>query len=84
MRTAQWRYIRYEDSGEELYDETKDLYEWTNLANDKKYDRVKAELAKEIPKVNKPGPRGENAGGGEGDGPRNPRPGNPGPNQNNE
>jgi len=84
VRTAQWRYIRYEDGGEELYDETKDPYEWTNLANDKKYDRVKAELARVFPKVNKPGPRGENAGGGEGDGPRDARRGNRRPNQNNE
>jgi len=84
VRTAQWRYIRYEDGGEELYDETKDPYEWTNLANDKKYDKVKAELAKIFPKVNKPRPRGENADGSEDDGPRNPRRGNRRPNQNNE
>jgi arylsulfatase A-like enzyme len=71
VRNAQWRYIRYEDGGEELYDETKDPYEWTNLANDKKFDKVKAELAKEFPKVNKPGSGGGNASGGEGDGSRN-------------
>jgi iduronate 2-sulfatase len=42
VRTAQWRYIRYRDGGEELYDETKDPHEWTNLATDPKYDQVKA------------------------------------------
>ncbi len=31
VRTNQWRYIRYNDGGEELYDETKDPYEWRNL-----------------------------------------------------
>ena len=54
VRTAQWRYIRYQDGGEELYDETKDPFEWTNLANEKKYDKVKADLAKLLPKVNTP------------------------------
>ena len=31
VRTNQWRSIRYNDGGEELYDETKDPYEWRNL-----------------------------------------------------
>ena len=34
VRTEGWRYIRYADGGEELYNESKDPYEWTNLAND--------------------------------------------------
>jgi arylsulfatase A-like enzyme len=56
VRTAQWRYIRYQNGDEELYDETKDPYEWTNLAKDKEYDPVKAELAKTFPTVNNPAP----------------------------
>jgi len=28
-----WRYIRYEDGSEELYDHRVDPDEWTNLAN---------------------------------------------------
>lgn len=52
VRTAQWRYIRYQDGGEELYDETTDPYEWRNLANDRKHDKLKAELATFFPKVN--------------------------------
>ena len=32
VRNAGWRYIRYENGDEELYDETKDPNEWTNLA----------------------------------------------------
>jgi arylsulfatase A-like enzyme len=56
VRTGQWRYIRYEDGSEELYDARRDPYEWTNLANERKYDHVKAELAKVFPKVNTPEP----------------------------
>jgi arylsulfatase A-like enzyme len=54
VRTAQWRYIRYADGGEELYDEGKDPYEWTNLAGNPKYQAVKTELANVFPKVNTP------------------------------
>jgi arylsulfatase A-like enzyme len=61
VRSAEWRYIRYANGGEELYDETKDPYEWTNLASGKKYDKVKAELAKVFPKVNQPAPEARNA-----------------------
>jgi arylsulfatase A-like enzyme len=61
VRSANWRYIRYHGGGEELYDETKDPYEWTNLAGNKKYEKLKAEMAKTFPKVNKP--RGAQAKG---------------------
>jgi arylsulfatase A-like enzyme len=54
VRSERWRYIRYADGGEELYDETHDPYEWTNLASDTTYDEVKAELAKAFPKRNEP------------------------------
>lgn len=54
VRTEQWRYIRYENGEEELYDSQKDPYEWTNLAKDPKYDAVKAELRAHFPAVNKP------------------------------
>lgn len=68
VRTRQWRYIRYAMGGEELYDETKDPYEWTNLAGDKRYDQVKAELAKAFPKVNQPrGPQADGREEGEGE-----------------
>ena len=52
VRSAQWRYIRYADGGEELYDEGNDPYEWTNLAQNPKYQGVKTELAQRFPKVN--------------------------------
>ncbi len=54
VRTAKWRYIRYADGGEELYDKTGDVYEWTNLADDPKYGKLKAELGKMFPRLNAP------------------------------
>lgn len=54
IRTADWRYIRYADGSEELYDEKADFNEWTNLAKDPAYAAKIAELAKWLPKVDKP------------------------------
>lgn len=56
VRTARWRYIRYVDGTEELYDETKDPYEWTNLAPRPELAGVKAALAKHLPTRNVPQP----------------------------
>jgi arylsulfatase A-like enzyme len=65
VRTADWRYIRYADGAEELYDERNDPYEWRNLASDKAHDALKAQLARAFPTVNKPDPRRPGASGGE-------------------
>jgi arylsulfatase A-like enzyme len=54
VRTQRWRYIRYADGSEELYDHDADPLEWKNLARDAKHDAVKKELAKHLPKVNAP------------------------------
>jgi len=54
IRSATWRYIRYADGSEELYNHDKDPYEWTNLARDPQSASVKAELARFAPKVNVP------------------------------
>lgn len=54
IRTIDWRYIRYADGSEELYDLKKDPNEWFNLATDAQYDPVKKDLAKWLPKVDKP------------------------------
>lgn len=63
IRTAKWRYIRYHDGGEELYDHSKDEYEWTNVAGDPANAAVKAELAKQLPKVNAEPVKGAGGGG---------------------
>ena len=54
VRSERWRYIRYRDGSEELYDHSKDPLEWTNLATRPEYTGVKAELAKWLPKTNAP------------------------------
>jgi arylsulfatase A-like enzyme len=54
VRSEGWRYIRYADGGEELYDETNDPYEWTNLAGKPEHAQRIAELAKFLPKQDAP------------------------------
>ncbi|MCS6850556.1 MAG: sulfatase [Gemmataceae bacterium] len=54
VRTERWRYIRYANGDEELYDESKDPYEWTNLASKPEYAAVKAELARWLPSKDQP------------------------------
>ncbi|KMT63913.1 sulfatase [Catenovulum maritimum] len=49
VKTERYRYIRYEDGSEELYDHKKDKDEWVNLANDPAYFEIKQKLAEEIP-----------------------------------
>ena len=52
MRTADWRYIRYANGDEELYDHRTDQYEWKNLAQDPAYAGRIKELAGFLPKSN--------------------------------
>lgn len=59
VRTEQWRYIRYADGGEELYDETKDPMEWTNLAGKNEFNSVKEQLKKLMPATNVSEPGGK-------------------------
>jgi arylsulfatase A-like enzyme len=54
VRTEDWRYIRYANGDEELYDERNDPYEYTNLAGKSKYDDVKTKLGKWLPTENAP------------------------------
>jgi arylsulfatase A-like enzyme len=54
VRSENWRYILYEDGGEELYDHRTDPNEWTNLALDPTYKSIALGLrawlpAKEVP-----------------------------------
>jgi arylsulfatase A-like enzyme len=63
VRSAEWRYIRYENGEEELYDEVKDPNEYTNLAGKPEFAAKKVELAKFMPKTDQRdmGPAGGNA-----------------------
>ncbi|MEM7812885.1 MAG: sulfatase [Planctomycetota bacterium] len=45
LRTADWRYTRYFDGTEELYDLANDPNEWSNVADDPAHDSLKSELA---------------------------------------
>jgi arylsulfatase A-like enzyme len=52
VRTEDWRYIRYADGSEELYDIRADPNEWHNLASRSELAATKAELARWIPAYN--------------------------------
>jgi len=54
LRTKKWRYIRYYDGTEELYDKAQDEMEWHNLAANPAYDSVKQVLAQWLPEENAP------------------------------
>ncbi len=54
VRSEHWRYIRYADGAEELYDHRTDPNEWTNLARDPKFASVIREHARWLPSVNAP------------------------------
>jgi arylsulfatase A-like enzyme len=62
VRSEGWRYIRYADGGEELYDEAADPYEWTNLASDPTRADLKTTLSRTFPKTNAPERPGVNEG----------------------
>ena len=54
IRSENWRYIRYADGSEELYDMIKDPNEWTNLAGNKKYTTILNDHRQWIPKIDVP------------------------------
>jgi arylsulfatase A-like enzyme len=49
LRDDRWRYIRYADGSEELYDLKNDPAEWTNLAKRPEHDADRARLARWLP-----------------------------------
>jgi arylsulfatase A-like enzyme len=49
IRSEHWRYIRYADGSEELYDMRKDPNEWDNLADDPQFASIKKEHAVFLP-----------------------------------
>lgn len=56
-RNERWRYIRYADGSEELYDHESDPNEWTNVAADPQHAEVKTSLAAALPQQWKPAQR---------------------------
>jgi arylsulfatase A-like enzyme len=54
VRTDGWRYIRYADGSDELYDEAADPLEHVNLAGKPEHAERKRELAKWMPEKNAP------------------------------
>ena len=48
----EWRYIRYADGSEELYNRDADPEEWINISRDPGYDVVKHDLIKLLPEIN--------------------------------
>lgn len=48
VRSKQYRYIRYANGSEELYNHKKDDFEWHNLAEDKKYLKIKETHQKQL------------------------------------
>ena len=54
IRSDCYRYIRYADGTEELYDHKKDKWEWNNLSDDPAYAKAKADLAGGIPENPQP------------------------------
>ena len=68
VRDSRWRYIRYADGSEELYDHQSDPCEWTNLAARADSKMIRTELSRYLPDRNVEGVRassnGETGSGG--------------------
>ena len=54
IRSERYRYIRYADGSEELYDMQEDPNEWTNLAGDSEYTKVIAAHRRWLPEPDRP------------------------------
>lgn len=52
IRDDRWKYIRYRDGSEELYDHAADPNEWTNLASSPQAAEIKSHLARWLPESN--------------------------------
>jgi len=52
LRTPDYRYIRYEDDGEELYDHNSDPNEWNNIADNPENSTLIQELKSILPEKN--------------------------------
>ncbi|MDY0167008.1 MAG: sulfatase [Thermoguttaceae bacterium] len=54
IRSERYRYIRYADGSEELYDMKADPNEWTNLAGDPQFAAIVAEHRRWLPEIDLP------------------------------
>lgn len=54
VRSQRWRYIRYADGSEELYDHFRDPNEWKNLAGNPEYSDVIEEHSRWLPQDDAP------------------------------
>ncbi|MGI9472926.1 MAG: sulfatase [Rubripirellula sp.] len=59
VRSDRYRYIRYADGSEELYDHESDPREWNNLAGNSEFEAIKRQHAEWIPDVNVPAAQGK-------------------------
>lgn len=50
VRSQRYRYIHYEDGGEELYDHATDPNEWRNRVSDRALEPIRRALAQSLPK----------------------------------
>jgi arylsulfatase A-like enzyme len=67
LRSRRYRYTRYHDASEELYDHQTDPNEWTNLADRPEHEALKKELAKHFPSSNADPIPSRRGGAGEGE-----------------
>ena len=51
IRSYRWRYIRYSDGTEELYDHENDPWEWKNLAKDPDFYTIIEDHKKWLPGI---------------------------------
>lgn len=58
IRSERWRYIRYADGSEELYDMESDPNEWTNLAGEAEHAATIAAHKKWLPEIDLPPAKG--------------------------
>ena len=49
LRTEDWRYTRWRDGSEELYNHSEDPDEWHNLASNPEYNHIKQDMQKWLP-----------------------------------
>ncbi len=56
LRDRRWRYIRYSDGSEELYDHSTDPHEYQNLASHPGYGSIIGQLKKHLPESQAPAP----------------------------